>query len=127
MWLNLPAPPLEASGTSGMKVVANGGLNCSILDGWWIEGYERRERLGHRRAVRDAGEGPAGDRGSQRGRRRSRCYEIIENQIRPLFYERNRDGVPRGWVARMRASMKTLAPAFSATRMVKDYARIYYK
>ena len=54
-------------------------------------------------------------------------HEIIENQIRPLFYERNRDGVPRGWVARMRASMKTLAPAFSATRMVKDYARIYYR
>jgi starch phosphorylase len=125
VWLNLPVPPLEASGTSGMKVVVNGGLNCSILDGWWIEGSngENGWDIGTPYDLPQKGRMVAEDRNEADA---ASLHDIIENQIRPLFYDRNRDGVPRGWVARMRASMKTLAPAFSATRMVKDYAGIYY-
>ena len=125
VWLNLPVPPLEASGTSGMKVVVNGGLNCSILDGWWIEGSngENGWDIGAPYDLPSRGRMVADDRNAADA---AALHDIIENQIRPLFYDRNREGVPRGWVARMRASMKTLAPAFSATRMVKDYAGIYY-
>ncbi|MBY0275611.1 alpha-glucan family phosphorylase [Candidatus Binatia bacterium] len=125
VWLNLPVPPLEASGTSGMKVVVNGGLNCSILDGWWIEGSngENGWDVGAPYDLPSRGRMVADDRNNADA---ASLHDIIENQIRPLFYDRNREGVPRGWVARMRASMKTLAPAFSATRMVKDYAHIYY-
>jgi len=126
VWLNLPVPPLEASGTSGMKVVANGGLNCSILDGWWIEGSngENGWDVGAPYQTPAKGRLVTEDRNAADAQS---LHEVIENQIRPLFYDRNREGVPRGWVARMRASMKTLAPAFSATRMVKDYAAIYYR
>ncbi len=126
VWLNLPVPPLEASGTSGMKVVANGGLNCSILDGWWIEGSngENGWDVGAPYQTPAKGRLVTEDRNAADAQS---LHEVIENQIRPLFYDRNREGVPRGWVARMRASIKTLAPAFSATRMVKDYARIYYE
>ena len=125
VWLNLPVPPLEASGTSGMKVVVNGGLNCSILDGWWIEGSngENGWDIGTPYDLPSRGRMVADDRNEADA---ASLHDIVENQIRPLFYDRNREGVPRGWVARMRASMKTLAPAFSATRMVKDYAHIYY-
>lgn len=125
VWLNLPIPPLEASGTSGMKVVVNGGLNCSILDGWWIEGSngDNGWDIGTPYDLPSRGRMVAEDRNEADA---ASLHDIIENQIRPLFYDRNREGVPRGWVARMRASMKTLAPAFSATRMVKDYAHIYY-
>lgn len=126
VWLNLPVPPLEASGTSGMKVVANGGLNCSILDGWWIEGSngENGWDVGAPYQTPAKGRLVTEDRNAADAQS---LHDVIENQIRPLFYDRNREGVPRGWVARMRASIKTLAPAFSATRMVKDYARIYYR
>ena len=126
VWLNLPVPPLEASGTSGMKVVVNGGLNCSILDGWWIEGSngENGWDVGAPYQIPAKGRVVTEDRNAADSQA---LHDVIENQIRPLFYDRNREGVPRGWVARMRASMKTLAPAFSATRMVKDYARIYYR
>lgn len=126
VWLNLPIPPLEASGTSGMKVVVNGGLNCSILDGWWIEGSngENGWNVGAPYELPAKGRVATEDRSAADAQS---LHDVIENEIRPLFYDRNREGVPRGWVARMRASMKTLAPAFSATRMVKDYARIYYR
>jgi glycogen phosphorylase len=124
VWVNLPLPPLEASGTSGMKVVVNGGLNCSILDGWWSEGSDGengwnvgepyllgRDRPSHE--ARDAADAAA-------------LLDLIENQIRPLFYARDASGIPSGWVARMRASIKSLAAPFSAARMLKDYARLYY-
>jgi len=126
VWLNLPIPPLEASGTSGMKVVVNGGLNCSILDGWWIEGSDGQNGwdIGAAYDLPAKGRLVADDRNAADA---LSLHDVIENQIRPLFYDRNREGVPRGWVARMRASIKTLAPAFSATRMVKDYARVYYR
>ncbi|MEW6271302.1 MAG: alpha-glucan family phosphorylase [Thermodesulfobacteriota bacterium] len=125
VWLNLPLPPLEASGTSGMKVVVNGGLNCSVLDGWWMEGSngENGWDIGPPYVLPAKGRLIAEDRNAIDAQS---LLDLIENQIRPLFYERNRDGVPRGWMARVRASMKSLAPLFSATRMVKDYARIYY-
>jgi glycogen phosphorylase len=125
VWLNLPQPPLEASGTSGMKVLANGGLNCSVLDGWWIEGSNGTNGW-------DVG-APyvlgSHDRGGLEARNRAdteSLLELIESKIRPLFYTRGADGVPGAWVARMRASIKSLAPMFSATRMVKDYARLYF-
>lgn len=125
VWVNLPLPPLEASGTSGMKIVANGGLNCSVLDGWWIEGsngsngwdvgapYSFEVEAAPTHESRDADDARS-------------LLDTIENRIRPLFYDRDDRGIPRGWVARMRDSIRTLAPAFSATRMVKDYARLYY-
>lgn len=125
VWLNLPQPPLEASGTSGMKVVVNGGLNCSILDGWWAEGSngENGWNVGEPYSFPARGRLVSDDRSEADA---NSLLDLIENQIRPLFYDRNRDGVPRGWVARIRASLKSLAPAFSATRMVKDYCRLYY-
>jgi starch phosphorylase len=124
VWVNLPLPPLEASGTSGMKIVTNGGLNCSILDGWWIEGSNGENGwdvgepyvLGRDRPSHEARD--AADAAS--------LLDTIENHIRPLFYSRDASGIPTGWVARMRASLKSLAAPFSATRMVKDYARIYW-
>ena len=123
VWLNLPLPPLEASGTSGMKVITNGGLNCSILDGWWIEGAngENGWTVGEPYAIGRGTSHEARDAADA-----ASLLDLIENQIRPLFYSRDASGLPRGWVARMRASIKTLAAAFSATRMVKDYARLYY-
>lgn len=125
VWLNLPLPPLEASGTSGMKVVVNGGLNCSVLDGWWVEGSngENGWDVGEPYELPARGRLVAENRDEDDSRS---LLDLIEHEIRPLFYARNREGVPRGWVARVRASMKSLAPAFSATRMVKDYARLYY-
>lgn len=125
VWLNLPLPPLEASGTSGMKIVANGGLNCSILDGWWIEGSNGRNGwdIGTPYRFEDEVAPTHESRDAEDARS---LLDTIENRIRPLFYERDERGLPRGWIARMRESIRTLAPAFSATRMVKDYTRLYY-
>ncbi len=125
VWLNLPLPPLEASGTSGMKVVSNGGLNCSILDGWWIEGASSDNGwvVGEPYVL---GTGVSASHERRDAADAESLLEVIESQVRPLFYARNLDGIPTGWVARMRASIKSLAAAFSATRMVKEYAQIYF-
>lgn len=113
-WLNIPRRGWEACGTSGMKVLVNGGLNISTLDGWWAEAYA--PELGWAISGAVAGEGPAADAADA-----IHLYELLENEVVPLFYERDADGIPRGWTTRMRASMSRLTPRFAARRMLSDY------
>lgn len=120
VWLNNPRRPMEASGTSGMKVIANGGLNFSVLDGWWAEGYD--PHVGW-----EIGRGQEyDDHGYQDHVEAQDIYETLEREIAPLFYQRGEDGIPHAWIAKMKASMKKLAGFFSTSRMVRDYAEQYY-
>ncbi|MCC7495309.1 MAG: alpha-glucan family phosphorylase [Fimbriimonadaceae bacterium] len=120
VWLNTPLRPMEASGTSGMKVIFNGGLNCSIPDGWWPEGYN-----GSNGWCIGRGE-EYGDPDYQNDVESSALYDLLERDIVPLFYERNSEGLPRGWVERMKNSLRTLAPVFNTNRMVLEYTRKFY-
>jgi len=121
IWLNTPRRPWEACGTSGMKVLVNGGLNLSELDGWWAEAYAP----GVGWAVGDRVEhddDPAWDVAEA-----SEIYHLLENEIIPCFYDRDEHGIPIRWVARMRASMAELTPRFSCNRMLQEYAENYYR
>lgn len=120
LWLNNPRRPYEASGTSGMKVVPNGGLNCSILDGWWDEGYEKG--LGW--AIGDRSQ--VADDGHQDWLDSRALYHLIEHEISPMFYHRVENGVSRGWVEMVKRSIKSHAPYFSTNRMVRDYTVKHY-
>jgi starch phosphorylase len=120
VWINTPRRPWEASGTSGMKVLVNGGLNLSELDGWWAEAYS--PEVGW--AIGDGKEhdnDPAWDAAEANA-----LYELIEKQIAPEFYERDEHGIPRAWVKRMRESMARLTPAFSTNRVVREYTEKHY-
>ena len=116
IWLNNPLPPLEASGTSGMKAAVNGAPNLSILDGWWIEGYHPENGWAF-------GEDVQGDRTAADA---ATLYQLLEEKIVPLYYERSADGTPHDYVKVMKASIKRVAPAFSARRMVKEYVNGFY-
>ena len=120
VWVNTPRRPWEASGTSGMKVLVNGGLNLSELDGWWAEAYS--PEVGW--AIGDGLEhdsDPAWD-----ATEADALYDLIENQIAPEFYSRDEHGIPRKWVSRMRESMARLTPAFSTNRVVREYTENHY-
>jgi starch phosphorylase len=115
VWLNNPRRPLEASGTSGQKVVLNGGLNLSVLDGWWAEAYDSLNgfAIGTGRThssmnVHDTRDGED-------------LYRVLREQVIPLYYQRDRDGLPRNWIKRMKRTIRTLGWRFNANRMVMDY------
>jgi starch phosphorylase len=120
VWLNNPRRPLEASGTSGQKVVLNGGLNLSVLDGWWAEAYDSLNgfaigtgRTHSNMNVHDTRDGED-------------LYRTLREQVIPLFYQRDRDGLPRGWIKRMKRTIRTLGWRFNANRMVMDYTQKCY-
>ena len=115
VWLNNPRRPLEASGTSGQKVVLNGGLNCSVLDGWWAEAYNGRNGfgIGHGSQHADLDIGDEHDA--------ERLMRVLRDEVVPLFYDRDADGLPQEWIGRMTDSIATMAARFSAHRMVMDY------
>ena len=120
LWINTPRRPWEACGTSGMKVLVNGGLNLSEIDGWWAEAY--RPQVGW--AIGDGHE--HGDDPNWDAYEAEELYRLLESEIVPSFYNRNEKGIPVEWVARMRTSMAELTPAFSSNRMVREYVeRIY--
>jgi starch phosphorylase len=115
VWLNNPRRPLEASGTSGQKVVLNGGLNLSVLDGWWAEAYDGLNgfaigtgRTHSNMSVHDTRDGED-------------LYRVLREEVIPLYYQRDRDGLPRGWIKRMKRTIRTLGWRFNADRMVMDY------
>ena len=120
VWLNTPRRPWEACGTSGMKVLVNGGLNLSVLDGWWAEAYT--PEVGW--ALGNGEQGP--DEAAQDARDSEALYALLENEVVPQFYQRDALGIPSAWVARMRQSMAQLTPRYSAARMVRDYTERYY-
>src|SRR5439155_9798364 len=120
VWLNNPRRPLEASGTSGMKVCVNGGLNLSVLDGWWVEGYQQDNGW----AI-GAGE-EYGDLTYQDQVESRAIYDLIEQEIVPTFYARGSDGVPRDWLKQMKRSISTNVPFFNTNRMVQQYVEVGY-
>jgi starch phosphorylase len=120
VWLNTPRRPLEACGTSGQKVVLNGGLNLSVLDGWWAEAYDGENGFA-------IGEGLThGDAAVQDARDATALYDVLEHEVTPLYYARDAAGLPRPWIARVRHAVATLTPRFNADRMVRDYVLACY-
>ncbi len=120
VWVNTPRRPWEASGTSGMKVLVNGGINLSELDGWWAEAYtpEVGWALGD---GKEHGDDPAWDAAEAEA-----LYDLLEHEVIPEFYNRNQEGIPTAWVARMRESMARLTPRFSTNRTVREYTEQHY-
>jgi starch phosphorylase len=116
VWLNNPRRPLEASGTSGQKVVLNGGLNLSVLDGWWAEAFDGSNGFaigtGRTHSDMDVHDSRDGED----------LYRVLRDELIPLYYQRDRDGLPRGWIKRMKRTIRTLGWRFNADRMVMDYA-----
>ncbi len=120
VWLNTPKRPMEACGTSGMKAVANGALHMSILDGWWEEGYKPSRGWA-------IGAGEQYEDSDEQDEIESRAiYELLEREVVPLFYDRARDGTPRGWIDMMRSSMRNLCPCYNTHRMLEDYVDSFY-
>jgi len=120
VWLNVPRRPMEACGTSGMKVVLNGGLNVSILDGWWGEGYDGANGFAVGKGYEHS------DPGAQDANDIAFAYEVFENEVVPLYYDHNDEGIPEKWVRMQKRAIQTLAWRFSANRMVMDYTTACY-
>ena len=120
VWINTPRRPWEACGTSGMKVLVNGGINLSELDGWWAEAYtpDVGWALGD---GQEHGDDPAWDAAEAEA-----LYDLLEREVIPEFYARDEHGIPTAWVARMRESMAQLTPRFSAHRAVREYTEQRY-
>jgi starch phosphorylase len=120
VWLNVPRRPQEASGTSGEKVAINGGLNLSILDGWWLEGYDGTNgfAIGNGNDNADVAKIDALDAES--------LYRTLELEVVPLYYHHDNDGLPRAWISMMKRAIETLAPQYNSDRMVEEYARKIY-
>ncbi len=120
VWLNNPRRPLEASGTSGQKVVLNGGLNLSVLDGWWAEAFDGLNGFaigsGRTHSNMDVHDSRDGED----------LYRVLRDELIPLYYQRDRDGLPRGWIKRMKRTIRTLGWRFNADRMVMDYTQKCY-
>ncbi len=120
VWLNTPRRPMEASGTSGMKVTANGGINLSILDGWWCEGYNGENGWA-------IGAGEEYDKHDYQDEVESGLlYELLENTVVPLFYDRSTHNIPHRWIEMIKTSIKTICPFFNTNRMVEEYASQFY-
>jgi starch phosphorylase len=120
VWLNTPRRPLEASGTSGMKAAMNGVVNCSILDGWWAEAYTPEAGF----AIAAAEQGTDDD--DQDALDAAALFDVLEQHVVPAFYEREEHGLPRRWVALMRASIERLGSEFDTNRMVREYVDTMY-
>lgn len=120
VWLNTPRRPLEACGTSGMKALANGSLNLSVLDGWWDEGYDKAYgwAIGHGEEYKDYE--------TQDHIESQDLYHLLEEEVVPLFYQRGRDNIPREWISKMKAGLRHLVPFFNSHRMVQEYVDRYY-
>ena len=119
VWINTPRRPWEACGTSGMKVLVNGGLNLSERDGWWEEAYA--PEIGW--AIGDGREHPEGEGDAEDA---EALYAILEQEVVPEFYARDAAGMPRRWLERVRRSMASLTPTYSSSRMARDYVEQYY-
>ena len=120
VWLNTPRRPWEACGTSGMKVLINGGINLSVLDGWWAEAYAPEVGWA-------LGDGQLhGDDPGQDAVEANALYDLLEREVIPDFYTRDKNGIPTAWVNRMRESMARLTPRFSTNRSVLEYTEQYY-
>jgi starch phosphorylase len=120
VWLNNPRRPLEASGTSGQKISANGGLNLSIMDGWWREGYDKTNGFSigddsHPQSIEEQ------DRIDS-----ANLYKALTQEVIPCFYDRGSNGIPKAWVKKIRRAMVTLVPQFNTWRMVEEYSTKFY-
>ncbi|MFI5253327.1 MAG: alpha-glucan family phosphorylase [Bacteroidota bacterium] len=120
VWLNTPRKPLEASGTSGQKIAINGGLHASILDGWWDEAYDGKNGW----AIESMRGIPSSE--IQDDHDAQALYRLLQQDILPLFYERDQQGIPRKWIAKIRRAMRTIIPVYNTHRMVAEYAAKYY-